>query len=50
MQDFIHRKNLENWRKLLTETADEALRMRLSQLIADEEATAPSTLEEQRIC
>ena len=50
MQDFIHRTNLENWRKLLTETSDEEMRGRLLQLIANEEATEPENSGERQIC
>ena len=38
MQSFIKRKNIENYRKLLEQTADEAERRVLRRLLADEEA------------
>lgn len=41
MQNFIHRKNLENYRKLLTETRDESERERLLKLLAEEKAKDP---------
>ncbi len=40
MQSFIQRKNIENYRKLLECTADEAERRVLRKLLADEEAKA----------
>ena len=50
MQEFIHRTNLENWRKLLSETVDEILRLRLQQLIADEEGLEPLPAPEPHVC
>jgi hypothetical protein len=38
MQEFIHRKNLENYRKLLAETEDDAERSRIQKLLTEEEA------------
>ena len=38
MQSFINRKNIENYRKLLERTADQAERALLAKLLADEEA------------
>jgi hypothetical protein len=38
MQSFIHRKNLEHFRKLLAETTDEAERRTLLQLLTEEKA------------
>lgn len=38
MQSFIHRKNLENYRKQLAVTTDEATRVQLKVLLAEEEA------------
>jgi len=35
---FIHRKNLEHYRKLLAETKDEAQRQVVLRLLKDEEA------------
>jgi hypothetical protein len=39
MQEFIHRKNLENYRMLLAGTLDETQRELLLRLLAEEEAT-----------
>ena len=49
MQDFIHRKNLENWRKLPAEATDETMRARLSQLISDEEAPERQPSHERKV-
>ncbi|MGZ3338407.1 MAG: hypothetical protein ACXWLB_00420 [Reyranella sp.] len=38
MQDFVHRKNLEHYRRLLAETQDEAERRLLYRLLAEEQA------------
>ena len=38
MQEFIHRKNLEMFRRLLTETKDAARRRQLEKLLAEETA------------
>ena len=38
MQSFIHRKNLENYRKKLAETNDEAMWVQLEILLSEEEA------------
>lgn len=40
MQSFIHRKNLELFRKKLAETTDEAERRALEELLAAEEGHA----------
>ena len=45
MQNFIHRKNLEHYRKLLAETSDEADREQLLKLLAEEEAKEPPPLQ-----
>ena len=42
MQSFIHRKNLENYRKQLADTKDEATRVQLKALLAEEEAKEPA--------
>lgn len=42
MQSFIHRKNLENYRKQLAETKDQATRVQLAVLLAEEEAKEPA--------
>ena len=42
MQSFIHRKNLENYRKQLAETKDQAPRVQLALLLAEEEAKEPA--------
>lgn len=47
MQSFIHRKNLENYRKQLAETNDDARRLRLEKLLAEEEANQPFTDERE---
>ena len=41
MQSFIHRKNLEHYRKLLAGSPDEAEREQLVKLLAEEEAKEP---------
>ena len=41
MQSFIHRKNLEIFRKRLAETQDEPERRQLRKLLAEEEAKEP---------
>jgi len=41
MQSFIHRKNLENYRKLLAETTDEGVRRQIEKLLTEEEAKEP---------
>jgi hypothetical protein len=41
MQDFIHRKNLEMYRRLLAETKDEEQRRQLEKLLAEEAAKWP---------
>jgi hypothetical protein len=41
MQAFIHRKNLENYRKLLAETTDEAERRQLQKLLNEEAVNEP---------
>jgi hypothetical protein len=40
MDRFIHRKKLEHYLRLLTQTADEAQREQLLKLLAEEEMTA----------
>ncbi len=42
MQSFIHRKNLENFRKQLAETNDAAMRVQLETLLSEEEAKEPA--------
>jgi len=42
MQSFIHRKNLENYRKQLAEGIDQATRVQLALLLAEEETREPS--------
>lgn len=42
MQSFIHRKNLEDYRKLLTETTDEVVRRQVEKLLTEEKAKEPS--------
>ncbi|MGP0094994.1 MAG: hypothetical protein ACLPKB_34330 [Xanthobacteraceae bacterium] len=37
MEEFIHRQNLEHYRKLLAETTDDARRRLLEKLLAEEE-------------
>lgn len=38
MERFVHRQNLEHFRKQLAETTDEQQRERLRKLLAEEEA------------
>ena len=38
MDRFVHRANLERFRRLLTQTTDETRRQQLERLIAEEEA------------
>ncbi len=38
MERFIHRQNLERYRKLLTQVTDERQRRQILKLIAEEEA------------
>ncbi len=38
MEKFVHRHNLEHFRKLLAEATDDAQRQRLAELLAEEEA------------
>jgi hypothetical protein len=38
MDRFIHRQNLQHYRKLLSQTTDEAQRVQLLKLLAEEEA------------
>lgn len=48
MDRFVHRANLEHFRRLLAQTADEAQRRKLEKLIAEEEAkdaSAPKQAE-----
>lgn len=47
MQGFIHRKNLENYRKRLEETTDEAERGQLRKLLSEEEAKEPPATRRQ---
>lgn len=42
MQSFIHRKDLENFRKQLAETNDEPMRIQLETLLSEEEAKEPA--------
>jgi hypothetical protein len=41
MQGFVSRKNIEHYRKLLAQTANDGDRTLLEKLLADEEAKAP---------
>jgi hypothetical protein len=45
VQEFIHRKNLEMFRRLLAETKDEDERRRLGGLLAEEAAREPLVLK-----
>ena len=45
MQEFIHRKNLEMYRRLLAETKDEDQRRQLERLLAEEVAKEPLALK-----
>jgi hypothetical protein len=42
LERFIHRQNIEHYRKLLAETKDEAQRRQLVKLLAEEEAREPA--------
>jgi hypothetical protein len=46
MQDFIHRKNIEHYGKLLAGKLDPAEREQLLKLLAEEEAKAAKTSDE----
>ena len=50
MDKFIHRHNLENYRKQLAETKDEAQRRVLMKLVAEEEAKDRSTAQKASLC
>lgn len=41
MQDFIHQKNLENYRRLLAGKLDDAERVLILKLLAEEKAKDP---------
>jgi len=48
MDKFLHRHNLENFRKQLAETKDDAQRQTLLQLLAEEEANeSPAPIDRQ---
>ncbi len=50
MQNFIHRKNLEHYRKLLAQTEDDGRRQMILKLLAAEEvkdAVAASTAKDE---
>jgi hypothetical protein len=48
MDRFVHRANLEHFRRLLTQTTDEAQRRKLEKLIAEEEAKdAPPSKQDE---
>ena len=47
MRSFIHRKNLENFRKQLAETSDDATRLQLERLLSEEEAKEPAKIEKR---
>ncbi len=47
MRSFVHRKNLENFRKQLADTNDEVMRLRLEKLLVEEEANEPSVSGKQ---
>ena len=40
MEWFVHQQNLERFRRLLTESADESERRQIQKLLAEEEAKA----------
>ena len=48
MRGFIRRKNIENYRKLLAATTNDAERKVLLKLLAEEEAKEPSPKLRQR--
>ena len=41
MERFVHRQNIERYRRLLAETVDEAERRRIMKLLAEQEAKEP---------
>lgn len=45
MRSFIHRKNLENYRRQIAETPDDEKRRLLEKLLSEEEANEPSKTE-----
>jgi hypothetical protein len=47
MERFVHRANLEHFRRLLAQTTDEAQRRKLEKLIAEEEAKETPTPPKQ---
>jgi hypothetical protein len=47
MQEFIHRKNLEMYRRLLAETKDEDQRRQLEKLLAEEAAKEPPMFKQR---
>jgi len=47
MQSFIHRKNLENYRKQLADTNDEAQRVQIEMLLSEEKAEEPAASEKR---
>lgn len=51
MQEFIRRKNIERYRKLLAETQDETQRKVLLELLAkEEESASPPGRRDARDC
>jgi hypothetical protein len=47
MDQFIHRKQLEHYLRLLTRTTDEVQRQQLLRLLAEEETTAQQPHREE---
>lgn len=47
MRSFIHRKNLENFRKQLAKTYGGGKRLLLEKLLSEEEANEPSVTEKR---
>ena len=48
MEQFIHRQNIEHYRRLLSETEDETRRQQIAKLLAEEEAKEPSERQQRR--
>ena len=47
MDSFIHRQNLEHYRKQLAATTDETQRQMILKLLADEEAKEPPVVRKE---
>ena len=47
MQSFIHRKNLENYRRQIAETPNDAKRLLLEKLLSEEVAKGPIRIKKR---